>query len=64
MLKGKDSHSIVDKLDKTSAKSYFRTDEALRRVGTTLERDGTGNLQRVTTHAHYAEAKVVTKMLI
>ena len=38
-------------------------EDALRRVGTTLERDGTGNLNRVNEHASldvpHAVAKVV-----
>ena len=43
----------------------FRIDDALRRVGTTLERDGTGNLNRVNTHdPRVATASVCSSCLV
>jgi len=43
----------------------LRIDDALRRVGTTLERDGTGNLNRVNTHdPRVATASVCPSCLV
>lgn len=46
------------------ASTFESVEDALRRVGTTLERDGTGNLNRVNEHAQldvpHAVAKVVS----
>ena len=42
--------------------TFESVEEALRRVGTTLERDGTGNLNRVNEHAQLAVPHAVAKV--